>query len=115
MKQSIDYCVATLDPDRLGAIIEPHRNRELAELAVRATGIGNVEDKVRKNHRKTLGLMRDLQSARTVGVIAEYPERGGVEIANQYEWGGDNSNGTWGFTASRPTWASTSPSTLSSR
>ena len=31
--------------------------------------------------------------------------RGGIEIANQYEWGGDNANGTWGFTANRPTWA----------
>jgi acyl-CoA reductase-like NAD-dependent aldehyde dehydrogenase len=37
------------------AIMEPGRNRELAELAVLDTGIGNVEDKVRKNHRKTLG------------------------------------------------------------
>jgi sulfoacetaldehyde dehydrogenase len=63
------------------AIMEPARNRELAELAVADTGIGNVEDKVRKNHRKTLGLLRDLQGARSVGVIAEYPERGIVEIA----------------------------------
>jgi sulfoacetaldehyde dehydrogenase len=63
------------------AIMEPARNRVLAERAVRDTGLGNVEDKITKNHRKTLGLMRDLQSAKTVGVIAEYPERGVVEIA----------------------------------
>ena len=63
------------------AIIEPTRNRELAELAVADTGVGNVEDKVRKNHRKTLGLLRDLKDAKSVGVIAEYPERGIVEIA----------------------------------
>ncbi len=63
------------------AIIEPARNRELAELAVRDTGVGNVEDKVRKNHRKTFGLLRDLNGAKSVGVIAEYPERGIVEIA----------------------------------
>lgn len=63
------------------AILEPKRNRELAELAVADTGIGNVEDKVRKNHRKTLGLLRDLKGARSVGVIAEYPERGLIEIA----------------------------------
>ena len=43
------------------AIVEPARNRELAELAVADTGIGNVDDKIRKNHRKTLGLLRDLQ------------------------------------------------------
>lgn len=63
------------------AILEPERNRELAELAVADTGIGNVEDKVRKNYRKTLGLLRDLKGARSVGVIAEYPERGVIEIA----------------------------------
>jgi len=63
------------------AIIEPARNRELAEMAVADTGVGNVEDKVRKNHRKTLGLLRDLRGARSVGVIAEDPARGLVEIA----------------------------------
>lgn len=63
------------------AIMEPGRNRELAELAVRDTGIGNVEDKIRKNYRKTLGLLRDLRSARSVGVISEDPTHGIVEIA----------------------------------
>lgn len=63
------------------AILEPGRNRELAELAVADTGVGNVEDKVRKNHRKTLGLLRDLHGMKTVDVIAECPERGLVEIA----------------------------------
>lgn len=63
------------------AIIEPAHNRELAELAVKDTGVGNVEDKVRKNHRKTFGLLRDLHGARSVGVITEDPARGIVEIA----------------------------------
>ncbi len=63
------------------AILAPARNRELAELAVADTGIGNVDDKIRKNHRKTLGLLRDLKGARSVGVIAEHPERGLIEIA----------------------------------
>ncbi|MBL8339912.1 MAG: aldehyde dehydrogenase family protein [Rubrivivax sp.] len=63
------------------AIMEPARNRELAELAVADTGIGNVADKVAKNHRKTLGLLRDLQGAKSVGVIAEDAARGLVEIA----------------------------------
>ncbi len=63
------------------AIMEPGRNRELAELAVRDTGVGNVEDKVRKNHRKTLGLLRDLAGVKSVGVIAENSEFGIVEIA----------------------------------
>jgi len=51
------------------AIMEPARNRELAEMAVEVTGLGNVPDKITKNHRKTLGLMRDLQEAQTFGVI----------------------------------------------
>ena len=63
------------------AIIEPARNRELAELAVADTGIGNVDDKVRKNQRKTFGLLRDLQGARSVGVIGEDPALGLVEVA----------------------------------
>jgi sulfoacetaldehyde dehydrogenase len=63
------------------AIVEPGRNRALAELAVEATGIGDVEDKVRKNHRKTLGLLRDLQGRRTVGVISVDESTGIVEIA----------------------------------
>jgi sulfoacetaldehyde dehydrogenase len=63
------------------AILEPGRNRELAERAVADTGIGNVDDKIRKNHRKTLGLLRDLAGAKSVGVIAEDPARGITEIA----------------------------------
>ena len=58
------------------AILEPARNRELAELAVADTGIGDVDDKIRKNHRKTLGLLRDLAGMRTVGVIAEDAAKG---------------------------------------
>lgn len=63
------------------AVVEPGRNRELAKLAVRSTGIGDVDDKITKNRRKTMGLLRDLKGARSVGVVAEYPELGLVEIA----------------------------------
>jgi sulfoacetaldehyde dehydrogenase len=63
------------------AIVEPGRNRALAELAVRDTGLGNVADKIAKNRRKTIGLLRDLRAARTVGIISDDPERGLVEIA----------------------------------
>ena len=63
------------------AIMNPEHNRILAEMAVRDTGFGNVEDKIVKNPRKTRGLLRDLKSGKTVGVIAVYPERGVVEIA----------------------------------
>lgn len=63
------------------AIMEPGRNRVLAMLAVADTGIGSVDDKVRKNHRKTLGLLRDLQGAVSVGVIREDVAQGIIEIA----------------------------------
>ncbi|MCM2287734.1 MAG: aldehyde dehydrogenase family protein [Sulfuritalea sp.] len=63
------------------AIMHPEHNRILAEMAVQDTGLGVVEDKITKNHRKTLGLLRDLKGAKSVGVIAEYPELGIVEIA----------------------------------
>ena len=63
------------------AIMEPARNRALAELAVQDTGLGNVADKIVKNHRKTLGLMRDLTDAKTTGVIAEHTDTGITEIA----------------------------------
>ncbi len=42
------------------AIVDPDHNRALAELAVRDTGLGNVADKIAKNRRKTIGLLRDL-------------------------------------------------------
>jgi sulfoacetaldehyde dehydrogenase len=63
------------------AIMEPSRNRQLADLSVRDTGLGNAEDKFRKNHRKTLGLLRDLHGVATTGVIARDEARGIVEIA----------------------------------
>ena len=63
------------------AIMKPANNRALAETAVRDTGLGDVADKITKNHRKTLGLLRDLAGVRTVGVIAEHPDRGVTEIA----------------------------------
>ena len=63
------------------AIMEPGRNRHLAELAVETTGLGNVPDKITKNYRKTLGLMRDIKDARTFGVVKDDPETGISEIA----------------------------------
>ncbi len=63
------------------AIMEPSRNEALARLAVETTGLGNVADKIIKNHRKTLGLMRDIQQAKTYGVISDDPETGLTKIA----------------------------------
>lgn len=63
------------------AILEPKRNQELAELAVKDTGLGDVADKFKKNFRKTLGLVRDLNAAKTVGVISENLQTGLTEYA----------------------------------
>ena len=63
------------------AIYKPEHARELAELAVADTGLGNVADKITKNTRKTFGTLRDLMRAKTVGVIEEDPARGLVKWA----------------------------------
>lgn len=63
------------------AIMEPSRNRALAVLAVQTTGLGKVEDKIIKNHRKTLGLMRDIAGVQTCGVLSDDPATGITEIA----------------------------------
>ncbi len=60
------------------ALLHPERNRTLAELAVATTGLGNVSDKVSKNHRKTLGLMRDLKDVVAYGCVSE--EDGVTEV-----------------------------------
>ena len=58
------------------ALMEPTQNKRLAELAVRETGLGNVTDKIKKNHNKTLGLLRDLKSVKSFGHVAEDKEKG---------------------------------------
>ena len=63
------------------AIVEPARNRALAECAARDTGLGNVADKIAKNRRKTMGLLRDLRGAKSVGIIDEDHDNGLIEIA----------------------------------
>ena len=63
------------------SIYEPTRAKELAELAVQDTGLGNVESKIMKNQRKTFGCLRDLSRVKTVGVIEDIPEKGLVKYA----------------------------------
>ena len=63
------------------ALMEPSRNAELAAMAVETTGLGNVADKITKNHRKTLGLLRDIEGAKTFGVTGDDPATGITEIA----------------------------------
>jgi len=63
------------------ALMKPERNAELATMAVATTGLGNVADKITKNHRKTLGLLRDIKDKKTCGIIRNLPEKGITEIA----------------------------------
>ena len=63
------------------AILEPTRNQALAELAVLDTGLGNVADKFKKNYRKTLGLVRDLKNAKSVGLLSHDAASGLSEYA----------------------------------
>ncbi|MEC8109442.1 MAG: sulfoacetaldehyde dehydrogenase, partial [Pseudomonadota bacterium] len=58
------------------ALMEPTRNAELAELAVAKTGLGNVADKITKNHRKTLGLLRDIKGQKSFGLVDDNPSTG---------------------------------------
>ena len=60
------------------SLYKPENARRLAEMAVADTGIGNVDDKIIKNQRKTFGTLRDLMRARTVGVIEPDPGNGMV-------------------------------------
>ncbi len=63
------------------ALMQPDRNAELAAMAVETTGLGNVKDKITKNHRKTLGLLRDIRDAKSHGIINDDPVTGITKIA----------------------------------
>ena len=63
------------------AAYKPGNAEALARRAVEDTGLGRVDDKITKTRRKTMGTLRDLQGARTVGVLREDPEKGITEIA----------------------------------
>ena len=58
------------------ALMEPQRNADLAAFAVAETGLGNVADKIIKNHRKTLGLLRDIRGKKSFGLVHDDPELG---------------------------------------
>ena len=63
------------------SLYKPENAKELAELAVADTNLGNVADKIRKKQRKTFGTLRDLLRGRSVGVIEHDREKGLVKYA----------------------------------
>ncbi|MDD5371008.1 MAG: hypothetical protein PHQ40_18160, partial [Anaerolineaceae bacterium] len=52
-----------------------------ARLAVDETKMGVYEHKLSKHRKKTLGTLRDLNGAKTVGIIEENPAKGLIKIA----------------------------------
>lgn len=63
------------------ALCNPINNKYLSKLAVKTTKLGNYEDKFFKNRNKTIGLLRDLSKAKTIGVINKDKKNGIIEIA----------------------------------
>ena len=58
------------------ALMQPENNSELSKLAVSETGLGNVNDKIQKNHNKTLGLLRDIKNIKSFGHIYDDKVKG---------------------------------------
>src|SRR4029079_2202371 len=63
------------------SLYNPAHAKELAELAVADTKLGNVPDKIIKKQRKTFGTLRDLLRVKSVGIIEALPELGIVKYA----------------------------------
>jgi len=63
------------------ALMEPGRNQLLSEMAVETTGLGNVSDKLKKNYRKILGTLQDIENAKTTGIIDNDNQTGITTIA----------------------------------
>jgi acetaldehyde dehydrogenase (acetylating) len=76
----------TYSQEQVDAIVERMaaaaraKARELAEMAVRETGYGNVKDKIAKNLLCADLLPRKMRGMKTVGVLREIPEEKVVEM-----------------------------------
>lgn len=79
--------LAEYDQSRIDAIVEAMAKagyeaaERLAEMAVKESKIGVVEDKITKNRFATKTLFESIKDLRTAGIIKEDRERGLVEIA----------------------------------
>lgn len=54
---------------------------ELAVMAIEETGMGKLSDKISKNQGKARLIWNDLKAKKSIGVLAEYPDQGLIEIA----------------------------------
>ncbi len=76
-QEQVDTAVTAL----AWSIYKLERARELAELAVKDTGLGNVVSKIQKNQRKTFGALRDLKRVKSVGIIDNDTKKGIIKYA----------------------------------
>ena len=73
--------LAVMPQEKLDAIVEAvakafsQAAAELAELAVRETGFGNVEDKITKNRFASEKVAEAVRGMKTVGLLREVPEK----------------------------------------
>ena len=72
--------LAQMSQQQLDAIVEAmakafsSASLELAELAVRETGFGNVEDKITKNKFASETVLANVRGMKTVGFLKENPD-----------------------------------------
>ena len=55
---------------------EARTQRRFIRIGGAETGLGNVADKIKKNHNKTLGLLRDIKGIKSFGHIGDDAETG---------------------------------------
>ena len=60
---------------------KPENAQMIARLAVDETGMGVYEHKFIKHQKKTIGVLRDMQGVKTVGVIENDAEKGLIKFA----------------------------------
>ncbi|MBA2416902.1 MAG: aldehyde dehydrogenase family protein [Geodermatophilaceae bacterium] len=63
------------------SVVRKDNAEALARLAVDEGGFGNYADKVTKINKRVTGVLNDMRTVRTVGVVEESPELGLVKIA----------------------------------
>ena len=79
LAETAQRSLAQMPQEKLDTIVEAISNAfsaaavELAELAVRETGFGNVEDKITKNHFASRTVWEHIKDMKTVGVLKGGP------------------------------------------
>lgn len=63
------------------AVGRKDRAEQLAQIAVNEGGFGTYEDKLTKIQKRVFGVLADMRSTKTVGVVEEQPELGLIKIA----------------------------------